>query len=281
MISNGARPSELTGDPVYLAAEQFRLAQELCGACQDYHALQPYRRLSGMVNGIEKDADILIPILRDLVPSGGRILIAGSADASLLALTFAATSERQPAITVADRCATPLGACRLYAKAHGFAIDTHRLDFGSESFPRGFDLVFGHGVLRFVPEGVRVRFLSALRMALNEKGALVLVDRPSLPAADDVVPGMFSGALIAALETAGIRLPESPDAFRARIDRLASARRTRGSAELGAKSLRLYLEEAGFTVRDRHEHARRHTIRARDGGMPANFVTEVIVASPA
>jgi hypothetical protein len=278
-MSDDLKPSELTGDPVYLAAEQFRLAQELCGDCRDYHALQPYRRLSGMVNGIEKDAEIIIPILNDLLPPRGRILIAGSADASLTALTWKATREKEPAITVADRCPTPLAVCERYAKAHGFAVETARVNFGEEDFPDGFDIVFGHGVLRFVPDARRVPFLEALGRALRKAGALVLVERPSLPASSDAPAGNYSAALVAALEGAGIRLPESVEAFRARIDRLGSARRSRPSAELGAKPLRQYLEEAGFEVRQRQEHARRRTIRARDGGPPANFITEIVVAT--
>jgi hypothetical protein len=280
-MSENLKPSELTGDPVYLAAEQFRLAQELCGACRDYHALQPYRRLSGMVNGIEKDAEILIPILKELLPPHGRILIAGSADASLIALTWSATREKQPAITVVDRCPTPLAICERYAKAHGFAVETAPANFGEEDFPGGFDIVFGHGVLRFVAEASRVPFLKALGRALRKTGALVLVERPSLPAGNDAPAGNYSAALVAALDGAGIRLPESVEAFRARIDGLGSARRNRSSAELGTKPLRSYLEEAGFAVRQRHEHARRRTIRARDGGAPANFVTEIVVAAPA
>jgi hypothetical protein len=275
-------PSDLFGDPVTLAAEQFRLAQEMCGECRDYHALQPYRRLSGMVNGIEKDSDFVLPALRQLTPPKGRILIAGSADASLLALTWKAAGGHAPAITVADRCRTPLAVCQLYAKAHDFAIATERLDFGSSELAADYDVVFGHGVTRFVPEALRGRFLTALRKALTTKrGAIVLVDRPNLPRADNALPGIYATAVIAGLEAAGVPLPESEAAFRARIDGLAAARPTRPSAQLGKKPLAAHLEAAGFSIHARHEHALRRTIRARDGGASVNFTTEIVVASAA
>ena len=134
---------ELFGDPGSFAAYQFRLAQELCAECRDYHAIWPYRRLSRTVSGIEATADIVGALLRESTQPNGRILIAGAADAGVLALTVQATENLTPFIDVADRCPTPLAVCRRFAETHGFSITTLHLDLGSFAPAQHYDVVFG------------------------------------------------------------------------------------------------------------------------------------------
>jgi hypothetical protein len=131
----------LFGDPLRLAGYQFRLAQDLCAECRDYHALWPYRRLSGMVFGVETGASIVEALFRDVTPPNGRVLIVGSADAGPTDLVVRATKGLAPSIDVVDRCATPLAVCRRYAEMHGLSISTRRLDCAAPH-PRTATMLF-------------------------------------------------------------------------------------------------------------------------------------------
>src|SRR5215467_4124293 len=109
--------ADLREDLFQLAEHGFHTAARFCKSCYHYHALWGYERLAGIKsNGFETERDLLEPLLNSELPERGRVLIAGAADAGLLAFTAQTMHNRVGAITVADRCPTPLEVCRRYAQ---------------------------------------------------------------------------------------------------------------------------------------------------------------------
>ena len=261
--------TDLFGDPLELAPQQFSTAQKLCGDCRDCHALWPYRRLSRMVVGIEGSADMVQALLRELTPPNGRILIAGSADAGMLALTARATEALNPSIDVADRCATPLATCGRYAERHELSFTPFHLDIRSSVPPRRYDVVYGDCILQFMPRPDRVDFLRSLALALTDRGALIFVER--LRTGDEESSRRRDHALemLDALAALGIALPEDEAAFRRKLDATVIGRRER----LPSQRLEPVLVEAGFVVSAEHE---------RTGTLPngESVTMEIAVASP-
>jgi hypothetical protein len=268
--------TELFGNPLELAPYQFRIAQELCTECRDYHALWPYRRLSRMVAGIELTADIVQDLLQRLTPPQARILIAGSADAGMLALTARATNDMAPTIDVADRCPTPLATCQRYAEMQGFSFTPLRLDIRSSAPPHLYDVIYGDCVLQFVPRPNRVDVLSKLRRALTESGILILVERVRTGAEESSRQRDHALETLAALAARGIALPEAETSFRRKLDQMANERRARLSPE--SERLMPVLIDAGF-----HMRALKDDEQQRTGTLPngESVTMEIAVASPA
>jgi hypothetical protein len=256
-IASGAR--ELFGDPTTLAQYQFRLAQELCSECRDYHATWPYRRLSRTVGGIEANADITEALLRESVQPNARILIAGAADAGMLALTADATKDLTPSIDVADRCPTPLAVCRLYAKTRGLSINTLELDLSISVPPHRYDVVYGDCILQFVPQQFHVDVLRKLGQAMTKRGALILVER--LRAKGEYGSRSKDRAVetLNALAAHGIKLPEDEAGFLLRLNRMLNAHRTRITEYPAPSNLSFCLAAAGFRLKELSDGNREQT----------------------
>lgn len=136
-----------------LAGEAWEVAGRLCGACRNLHVLWPYQRLAGSPG---RDVAVVEPALRRLLSASGRkVLIAGCADSGLLALV-ARTANPATAITVVDRCETPLELCRRFARRWDFTVDTDHLDLTELSATSSFDVVFAHELLQHIPADRRV-----------------------------------------------------------------------------------------------------------------------------
>ena len=266
---------QLFGDPLILAPLQFRTAQELCAACRDYHALWPYRRLSQMVLGIEGTADVVQNLFKQVTPQGGRVLITGSADAGILAMTADATKELEPSIDVVDRCPTPLATCRRYAEMHGLSFTPLQLEMRHNLPPHLYDVVFGDCFQQFMPRSDRVDLLRRLARVMTEHGTLIFVERLRTGREERSRRKDHALETLDALAARGIELPEDRDSFRQRLEWTANARRER----LGPESDRLesVLVEAGF-----HVSALDDAERQRTGILPngESVTMEIAVASP-
>lgn len=261
---HASRVRDLFGDPENLAPYQFRLAQDLCADCRDYHAIWPYRRLSRTVSGIEATADIVQTVLREASRPNGRILIAGAADAGMLALTLEATKDLAPVIDVADRCATPLAVCRRYAERLGHAITTHQLDLGTNAPSAHYDVVFGDCILQFLPQQLHVEVLRKLGQTMSEASTLVLVERLRVQAGGPR-PGNRAAETLSGLAAQGIELPEDEPAFVSRLNRMLDAQRTRIAAYSAPNDLSSSLVEAGFNLRTLSVTEGQRTV-LQDGG---------------
>jgi len=245
---SGSRTADLFGDPADLAAHQFRLALELCADCRDYHAVWPYRRLSRTVSGIEATADIVKALLRDVTPRGGQVLIAGSADAGMLALAAQAAKTLAPQIVVADRCATPLAVCRRYAETHGLSIATLQTELGGALQSQSHDVVFADGVLQFMPRQSHAAVLRKLRGMMSARGALVLVERVRTSGEGGSPRADGGTEVVKALATQGVALPEDEATFVLRLNGMLMARQKRFN-DCSAEDLERSLAEAGFRIR--------------------------------
>src|SRR6266566_2131710 len=176
---------DLIEDLAALAEYAFRVAQTSCASCHEYHALWGFERLSRIKsNSFRTESDLLIPLLRNYLPVSGNLLIAGVADAGLLAFVTQATYDLQPRITVADRCATPLAVCRRYAEAQNLPIDTVLVDLTKKSLESKYHLVLGHNVLMLQPANLHTGFFGSIRDSLAPGGIFLLVHRVRPPNAN-------------------------------------------------------------------------------------------------
>jgi hypothetical protein len=269
------RGVKLLGNPEGLAEFQFRHALDHCGDCRDYHAVWAYRRLSRTIAGIESTADLVGRLLREVVASGGTVLIAGAADAGLLALALDATEGLSPTIHVADRCPTPLAVCRRYAEARGVAIVTHEVDFSRAMPSVRYDAVLADCVLQFVPREFHLDVLRGLRDAMAPNGSLVLAERlrSVLPAG---APHQYRlSAVVDALAAQGIRLPEDASSFAGRLNRMLDSQRRRVALCAATTDIASNLAEAGFRLWDLNTE---QTVTVPGGD---SVRMKIVVASPA
>ena len=268
---------ELLGEPGSFAPYQFRLAQDLCADCRDYHAVWPYRRLSRTVSGIEATADIVEALLREATRPEGRILIAGAADAGMLALTVQSTRGLAPFIDVTDRCPTPLAVCRRYAETHGLSVAALQLDFSNSALTHRYDVVFGDCILQFVPQQFHVDVLRRLARAMTKQSTLVLVERLRGSGGSESSSGDRAGETLRALAARGIELPEDEPAFLARLKRMLNAQKTRIADYAAPRDLSSCLAEAGFHLMDGGDANRHRTAFLSNG---ATVTMRIAVASP-
>jgi len=233
-----------------LAGEAWEVAGRLCGACRNLHVLWPYQRLAGSPG---RDVAVVEPVLRRLLSASGRkVLIAGCADSGLLALV-ARTANPATAITVVDRCETPLELCRRFARRWDFTVDTDHLDLTELSATSSFDVVFAHELLQHIPADRRVDTLSRMRHAMRAEGRLVLVFHTSNRVDGDAVTAYqqhFPQHLIERLEANGVALPEPREAFRRRTESYADEWRAREGALASRAEVESLLGVAGFDIED-------------------------------
>lgn len=243
------------------AREQFALAGELCRGCRAYHATWGYRRLSGVVGGVEADAEALGELLRPLLGGDARtVLIAGSADSGLAALLHhwagPAAAHRW---WVVDRCETPLAACRAWAREQGLALQTLRADLRALPMQGVAELVVGHSILGFQDAAGRNALLRSLARALAPGGSLVLAARlaaegQSVLVDSTLVARQTEQALrsaantLAALAARNVTLPCAAPAFEALL-REAATPEQHGSPYCDRAALEDELAAAGFDVR--------------------------------
>jgi len=265
-----------------LAEHAFGISGKACSGCNGYHALWGYERLAGIKNpSFEADRDIVEPLIR--AHAGKRILIAGAADAGLLAMTACAMRAQPVPVTVADRCETPLSVCRTYAKAHGLAVTTAKVDLTQAPLDVRHDLAFAHNILMLIPLKRHLAFLRNIRASLALGGTFVLVNRVRLPktTAERLPPSHYAQRILEALKRRDVVLPESEAAFRGRLEAYAEAQHVWSDAVVTQDHVEALLKRAGFTVAEQVEHFRRTSIPDRDGGAPTTLPTHIYVARAA
>jgi SAM-dependent methyltransferase len=242
-----------------LAAEAFRLAERHCGACRPMHSLWPYLRLARASTGAEGARSHLEPVLRHAFASGQRkVLIAGSCDTGVLALTARAGVGHDLAVTVLDACATPLELCSRFAAAWSLRLATMQVDLQGLDVADAFDLVLVHGTLHFVPRERQQDVVARLARALRPGGRLVLLYNTSPRLAGELSRESregYSGMVMDELARLGIPLPESAAAFRARLDTHARNREQREGVIGDPNHVRALLNAAGLAIEQETEIA--------------------------
>jgi SAM-dependent methyltransferase len=235
-----------------LAAEAYEISGSLCGACGDLHALWPYIRLSRASTGVEAKESRLQAELSEFFARGLRdVLVAGSADAGLLALVARAGAENALKIVVLDICETPLELCRRFAKQWSLSIETIRQDLLDLNMERRFDVVLVHGTLHFISADRRVEALTRMQRAIRAGGGLVLFFNTSRPIAAEIVreTGADYGSLVLAeLKRLDVQLPDTETVMRERLNAHQQRRELREGAFTEPHDVELLLDAAGFSV---------------------------------
>jgi SAM-dependent methyltransferase len=233
-----------------LAVEAFELAGRFCGACKNFHMLWPYLRLAG-ASGRDVEAPLIHSVLSDLLSrSGQNVLIAGAADTGLLALVARAGGSGA-AVTVLDRCETPLGLCRRFARRWSLPIEIVHLDLMEFAKQSSFGVVFAHMLLQFIPACRHLDVLSRIRRSLRSEGRLVLAFRTSSRIEGDLAVTYrrdYPSQLIKQLEGKNIGLPEPREAFRHRVEVYAEERRAREGAHTSREEVEQLIHAAGFKI---------------------------------
>ena len=203
-------PTQILAD----AEADFAFALEHCVTCADYHATRPYLMLSGTRRGAQRDGEMLAGLLQQHFPVGGSLLIAGSADASLLDYCLDLLGAGLSRVTVADRCPSPLHVAQRSAERRGVAIETQIADLTTAAPFGSYDLILAHLILRFLsPEG-RLAYLRLMRAMLRPGGRLIIVNGRNRPpgSANDRVRRVIHG-----LAQLGVALPEPEPVFSERL----------------------------------------------------------------
>lgn len=148
--------------------------------CAWYHGLIQYLRLLDVVEGPPANADFLLRNFRALGSAGdfGRVLVTGSADYSTAAHVLAGYRQvgAEPAITVIDRCETPLMINRWYGKEEGATIETAAAALLDYTPAAPFDMVTTHCFLGYFSHTDRPQAIAKWRDCLRPGGKVVTVN---------------------------------------------------------------------------------------------------------
>jgi SAM-dependent methyltransferase len=270
-----------------LASLAYRLSEQYCGACRDYHVIWPYLRAVG-ANGVgpefcwPRQPEIAAAAAMAAASGRDRVrwLATGSADAGVLALIDAAM-ERLPGVpfeaTVVDRCRTPLGVCRAHADARGIAVDCIHGDLLQFRRDGGFDVVVMHHVLNFFSEADRPVFLANAARWLAPGGRLCIFLTYAPPeggwAMNRLLRGWREKRIREGVAAGEIEAPEDLEVFVARLDRPRDAppvRQDYGHFEH-------LLTGAGFAIDSLHDLPYSAEERALVDGQP--WPRRMVVAS--
>jgi SAM-dependent methyltransferase len=164
-------------DLVANARIALRVAPSLCvHGCDWYHGLYPVLRLLGLAATPARHARFFHGAFAAL-RGAERLLVAGAADTAMASL--AARALPGAAITVLDRCPTPLALCREQAARQGVPLVTEACDLLAPAAPdaQPFDLACTHSLLGMVPPADRGRAIASLAARLRPGGRLVSTNR--------------------------------------------------------------------------------------------------------
>jgi SAM-dependent methyltransferase len=164
-----------------LAAKVCRIDQATRESCAWYHGLWALLRLLGIGTTPTGVSGFLAETLYQLAADGGyrRVLIAGAADYGLAAHVIAAYRRAHAplALSVVDRCATPLALNRWYAARVGAAIEDIRDDLVAHRPALDYDVILSHSVLGYFSLRDRSRLFEAWATQLRHGGRIVLTNR--------------------------------------------------------------------------------------------------------
>jgi len=247
-------PDRFREDLPRLAAQNFDDANRTCVACGHMHALWPYIRLARASTGAEGASSKLDSVLRDLFEQRRRtVLIAGAQDTGLMALVARAAGPYDADITVLDRCASPLQACRRLAREWSLPLKTLHEDLTTFQLRNCFDIVVVHGTLHYILPEARSRVLAQLRLALRPIGRLVLLFNTGQRVAGDIASearGNYADWVIEELQRVGIPLPEQRQAFAEKLKVHAQRRETREGTFSHPEEVQGLLVSSGFELCD-------------------------------
>jgi hypothetical protein len=162
-LLESARAAVLDDPAVIAAPLARRLAHEHCWrdpasgeSCAWYHGPRLAFRALGLNlgKGPREQAEIAAETLRGLAPAHRRVLLAGSADYAFAAVLHGCYDAMKAplALTVVDRCETPLRLMEWYGRRVALDVATVRADLSELDDLGPFDLICADAVLgHFAP----------------------------------------------------------------------------------------------------------------------------------
>lgn len=163
---------------------QFKTAKERCPhgtACEAYHAVWQYLRLSGLARSVRADGSLYVAAAEELARAGrlNRVLIVGSADYSMLAhLAYGARrGGANPRFDVVDRCVTPLHLNEWYAARNGLQVHTVQSEMLQFVGDGEFDLICSHSFIHWIPVAHRDRLFMTWQRQLAADGRVCFSTR--------------------------------------------------------------------------------------------------------
>lgn len=271
-------PQPTAEDLPGLARIAYGLAAQQCASCRDYHVMWPYLRSLGLHGGgpehrFAEQRAVFAAAAGDRPAT--RWFLAGSADAGQLALVEQVARldrTRRHAVTIVDRCATPLGVCRSHADASGLDLDTVHGDLMTYTAPGAFDVVSMHHVVNFFPEELRVPFLRHAATWLAPDGRILIAVNYTAPGAcvklSEALRAWREAGIREAAASGALDLPEDLETFVARLDGMRDSRKT----AQGGGHERAYYEtlvaDAGLAIADIVPLPFDEDERALHGGSP-------------
>lgn len=255
-------PSPSDEDLHGLSRLAYSVSATACGACRNYHVMWPYlRAVQANGNGVEFAWDVEGRLLDEAAGRRAQVrwMLAGSADAGLIAMVTAATRRARGvahSVTVVDQCNTPLALVRSYAEAVRQPVEIVRhelLDFQRDG---AFDVIMLHHLMNFFDEGGRASLLRKVRSWLAPGGRAIISTTSRGDGSENSVAttnrGRWRKQMIRDASASGrIELPEDVEVFLARLDNMNEMRRS--AARSVGWTLDDYVgaaREAGLTVID-------------------------------
>lgn len=240
-----------------------RLALQLCrtdpatgSSCAWLHGFWQCLRILGLAADPARHAAFYGDALGETHAAGGapRVLVSGAADYSMLAHALAAFRARavEPAITVIDRCETPLHLNRWYADRVGCQLESQRAGMLDYAPPAPFDAICTHSFLGMFSPLERPRLVDAWHRALRPGGRLVTA-HPLRPGGPDE-PNRFSAEQARAFRAA---VAERADEIAGLLGSSAAEVMSQAERYLGASygypvrsidELRALFRDAGFAL---------------------------------
>lgn len=231
------------------AREALRLGKTYCTDCGNYHQLWSLLRAAGLTGGTAVNDAVVEPLLAELLSPGARVLIAGAADGELLALVARAAGGREVAVTVADRCRTPLKLISKLEPRASVQLRTVQADLTRIQNVGEWDLILSHLMLPFLSAPDQARMLTGFQRALRPGGRLVMVVRVAEPVSDeDAHDQAWIAAASAAIKDAGLDALLSSDELRPMLATYAAARRRRTTTFSSSGQVEELIKAAGLQV---------------------------------
>lgn len=198
-------PVGAAGDDVSVQAkEAWAVAPQLCAptGCAWYHGVWPTLRSLGLVATPYRHLDFFDRELGAAAEARRRrVLVTGAADAAMAEVVLGAYASRgsMPALTVLDRCATPVHVVGEWALRAGTTVDGLVGDVLDPTLEVDeHDVVCTHGLFALVEVDRRAEL--AVRWARCLRPGGVLVTTSSVAAADTPDPDGFSAEAVERFE---------------------------------------------------------------------------------
>jgi SAM-dependent methyltransferase len=236
-----------------------------CGACRNYHVKWPYLRSIGANgNGPEQCWSISRAVFREVLEesiaerTGTRWLIAGAADAGVPSLVRRCCldfPDREFAVTLVDRCQTPLALSEAYAKTVGWSIRCVKMDLLAFSPNQTFDIILFHYTMGFFDEDRQAKLLCKAKQWLAPGGqifAFVYYDRDDIdrPAAQQALLRWQKSVIKRAVSDGELLLPEDMETFLWRIENSrVPAMEVFKKRRRGLEGVKTVVRNGGFAIK--------------------------------